>query len=132
MPAATAFQAKLYGLVVSVPMRVEPLKNSTLVSVRAGEPPVQVAAVALRVKLAGALLTVLLAGAVRLTVGDAGQVAARAMLLNKALVNTLLPNKRRLKLIALFKPVRSLCHISMARFLLFRCCIQIPLVCLCC
>ena len=132
MPAATAFQAKLYGLVVSVPIRVEPLKNSTLVSVRAGEPPVQVAAVALRVKLAGALVTVLLAGAVRLTVGDAGQVAAKAILLNKTLVNTVLPDKSRLKLIPLVKPVRSLCHRPVTRFLLFRCCIQIPLVCLCC
>ena len=113
-------------------MRVEPLKNSTLVSVRAGEPPVHAAAVALRVKLAGAFVTVLLAGAVRLTVGDAGQVAARAMLLNKTLVNTVPPDKSRLKLTPLFKPVRSLCHRPVARFLLFRCCIRIPLVCLCC
>ena len=113
-------------------MRVAPLKNSTVVSVRAGEPPVQEAAVALRVKLAGALVTVLLAGAVRLTVGDAGHVTARAILLNKTLVSTVPPDKSRLKLTLLLKPVHSLCHRPVARFLLFRCCIRIPLVYLCC
>ena len=47
-------------------MSVAPLKNSTLVT----EPPVS-AAVAARLKVAGAFTVVLLVGAVRLTVGAA-------------------------------------------------------------
>ena len=64
-PAATLFQVKLYGDVVSVPNSVLPLNNSTLLIV-----PSLSLAVELMLIFAGARNVAPLAGLVMLAVGD--------------------------------------------------------------
>jgi hypothetical protein len=64
VPAATPFQMNEYGLVRSSPSFVDPLKNSTLLTV-----PSESDAVALIVMFASAVNEALLAGDVTLTVG---------------------------------------------------------------
>ena len=67
-------------------------------------------AVAVSVKLAGALVTVLLAGAVILTVGADGQTAAWAIVVNNKLLNMA---KRKVLGIAApkrSKPAQLRCH----------------------
>ena len=66
VPDETPLQVKFHGAAVTVPIRAAPLKNSTLASV-----PSLSAALVTKVKLAGVVTTVLVAGDVMLIVGGA-------------------------------------------------------------